>query len=234
MIILSSDFSWEKILIGAEEYTFLLEIVLRTFIMFIVIIVGLRTLGKRGVKQLSIFELVVIVGLGSSAGDPMLYKEVGILSAVVVFAVVIASYSIITHFLAKFKFFEDLLEGKPSCLIDKGEFAIEDFAKENLGSDEFFAELRLKGISHLGQVDSAIVETSGEISVFYAKDEEVRFGLPIMINSLKEETQHFDKEAYYSCTFCGYTEKKKPDDSIVCKRCSKIKWVLSKNDLRVT
>jgi uncharacterized membrane protein YcaP (DUF421 family) len=41
----------------------------RTGIMFLVIIFGLRLLGKRGVKQLSVFELVVIIGLGSAAGD---------------------------------------------------------------------------------------------------------------------------------------------------------------------
>ena len=64
---------WSAILLGSEEWSFLPEVALRTLIMFIIIITGLRFMGKRGVKQLSVVELVVIIGLGSAAGDPMFY-----------------------------------------------------------------------------------------------------------------------------------------------------------------
>ena len=74
----SSGFDWKQLLLGSEECSFLPETILRTSIMFIVILIGLRLLGKRGVKQLSVFELVVIIGLGSAVGDPMFYKDGGI------------------------------------------------------------------------------------------------------------------------------------------------------------
>ncbi|WP_082498276.1 DUF421 domain-containing protein [Chryseobacterium sp. Leaf180] len=234
LYILTSDFSWQQFFFGSEDISFLIEIVLRTLIMFVTIIFGLRVLGKRGVKQLSIFELVVIVGLGSAAGDPMFYKEVGIVSSIMVFCVIIASYSLLTFLLAKFKKFEIILEGKPTCLISNGEFAITNFKKENLGNDEFFSELRLKGISHLGQIETAIEETSGDISVFYFKDEDVKFGLPIMIDSLKNHTRIFEKDTHYSCSFCGFTEKKDHGDNFICNKCSNSSWILSKNNLRVT
>jgi uncharacterized membrane protein YcaP (DUF421 family) len=117
--------------------------------MFLVIIFGLRLLGKRGVKQLSVFELVVIIGLGSAAGDPMFYKDVGIMPAIVVFTMIISLYTIITYFIGKSKKFEKLVEGKPICLIQDGVFCIDDFRKESLGEDEFFAELRLKAFHNL-------------------------------------------------------------------------------------
>lgn len=97
------DFTLKEFLMGSEEWTFLLEIVLRTMIMFLTIIIGLRILGKRGVKQLSVFELVVIIGLGSAAGDPMFYKEVGIASSIIVFLVIICFYSILTYLIGRFK-----------------------------------------------------------------------------------------------------------------------------------
>jgi uncharacterized membrane protein YcaP (DUF421 family) len=75
-MLLSID--WGAFFIGSEDWEFLFEIGLRTFFMYIIILFGLRLLGKRGVKQLSIFELVVIISLGSAAGDPMFYKEVGL------------------------------------------------------------------------------------------------------------------------------------------------------------
>lgn len=226
--------SWKELFFGAEDWTFLLEVVLRTVIMFVVIIAGLRFLGKRGVKQLSIFELVVIIGLGSAAGDPMFYKEVGIFSSFIVFAVIIVLYSTITKLIGRFKKFENLLEGKPICLIDHGVFSVENFKKENLGSDEFFAELRLKGVSHLGQIEYAIEETSGEISVFFLNDEEVKYGLPVMLGCLKLSSPLISTSGYYSCTFCGYTEKKYEGIGGECPNCTHTKWVQASNKKRIT
>ena len=202
--------------------------------MFLTIIIGLRMLGKRGVKQLSLFELVVIIGLGSAAGDPMFYKEVGIISSITVFVLIVLMYTLITYLIGKSKKFETLLEGKSICLIENGEFSIKNFKKENLGSDEFFAELRLKGISQLGQIEQAIEEVSGEISVFYFEDDEVKYGLSIMPDSLKGAIKYIQEEGYYSCTFCGHTEKKHIGKAGNCVKCKKDKWVPSSNRKRIT
>lgn len=228
------SFSWKELFLGTEDWPFLLEIVLRTIIMFLTIIVGLRVLGKRGVKQLSIFELVVIIGLGSAAGDPMFYREVGIVSSIIVFIVIIILYSTATKLIGRFKKIENLLEGKAMCLIENGVFAIDNFKKENLGSDEFFAELRLRGISHLGQIEFAIEEVSGEISVFFFEDDQVKFGLPIMLHSLENPLRNIFEKDHYSCTFCGYTEVKSEGNAGSCKNCGKHNWVKASNKLRIT
>ncbi|MDP9959722.1 DUF421 domain-containing protein [Chryseobacterium lathyri] len=228
------ELNWKELFLGHEEWSFLLEIILRTAIMFLAIIVGLRILGKRGVKQLSIFELVVIIGLGSAAGDPMFNKDVGIISSILVFIVIILLYSIVTYFIGRSEKFEKLVEGSSICLIKDGEFAIENFKKENLGSDEFFAELRLKGISQLGQIETAIEEISGEISVFYYEDKDVKHGLPIMPESLKERLKNIKKEGYYSCTFCGHTEYKSVGNAGNCPKCKKSEWIEASNRKRIT
>jgi uncharacterized membrane protein YcaP (DUF421 family) len=219
---------------GHEEWSFILEIILRTAIMFLTIIIGLRVLGKRGVKQLSIFELVVIIGLGSAAGDPMFNKDVGIVSSIIVFIVIIFLYTIVTYFIAKNKKFEQLIEGKPICLIQNGESSIDNFKKENLGSDEFFAELRLRGISQLGQIETAIEESSGEISVFFFEEERVKYGLPIMPDSLDQPLKIIMQKDYYSCTFCGHTEEKQIGDTGACKKCKRDEWICSSNKKRIT
>ncbi|TXF77543.1 DUF421 domain-containing protein [Chryseobacterium sp.] len=225
---------WTNVFMGAEDATFLAEVLVRTVIMFLIIIVGLRFLGKRGVKQLSVFELVVIIGLGSAAGDPMFYKDVGILSSLLVFIIIIALYAVLTYILGKSKKFENYLEGKPVCLIQDGIFAVDNFRKENLGSDEFFSELRLKGVSHLGQIETAIEETSGDISVFFFKDEEVRYGLPVMPHTLDHPLKHVDERDYYSCVFCGFTEEKTNGPAGTCKNCGRKHWVKASNKVRIT
>lgn len=229
----SSGFDWKQLMLGSEEWSFLPETISRTSIMFIIILTGLRLLGKRGVKQLSVFELVVIIGLGSATGDPMFYKDVGILPAFIVFIMIVVFYTIITYIIGKNKKFEILIEGQPVCLIKHGRFLIDNFKKEILGEDEFFAELRMQSVSQLGQIEEAIIESSGNISIFYYPDEEVKYGLPIMIGTISVSHYKIFAPDYYSCTFCGYTDQLKPTERFICPTCKKEKWVKSNNKKRI-
>lgn len=226
-------FHWKDIFIGEHDLKFLVETFVRTTIMFIIMLVALRLLGKRGVKQLSVFELVVIIGLGSAAGDPMFYKEVGILPAVTVFVVIIGLYSLITVLVVKSRHVETLVEGQPICLMEKGCFNVHNYKKQMLADDEFFAELRLRNVSQLGQVKIAIIETSGEISVFFYEDEEVSYGLPILPKEFEKKLKVVTEEAMYSCAFCGFTEKIQPVPQHTCKNCEKDTWVRSVNERRI-
>ena len=231
--ILQTSVNWEQVLIGDEDWSFLWEIILRTIIMTILIVLALRLLGKRGVKQLSVFELVVIISFGSAAGDPMIYKEIGVITAALVFTVIISVYKLITYLIGRYKAVEDIMEGKPMCLIRDGKFEINNFKKEALGSQELLSELRLKGVSQLGQVENVIEEVSGELSVFFFPDAEVKYGLPIMPDALKRTTNQINKEGYYSCNFCGYTEIKTPGNISACPVCKTVEWMPSSDKRRV-
>ncbi len=234
LVLVSTGFTFKQLMFGKEDWGFLPETMLRTLLMFIVILIGLRLLGKRGVKQLSVFELVVIIGLGSAAGDPMFYKDVGLLPALIVFSMVVILYSLLTWLIGTNKKFELLVEGKPVYLIKNGKFSIDNFKKEILGEDEFFAELRMQGVSQLGQIEEAIIETSGSISIFYYPDEEVKYGLPIMPKSLEVNFQKIHDADYYSCAFCGHTELLKPATKYTCPSCRKWKWIKASNKKRIT
>jgi len=221
---------FEALLLGAEPASFLLEVGLRTFIMFVFILLALRVSGKRGVKQLSVFELVVIIGLGSAAGDPMFYKEVGILPALLVFSVVVGLYRFTTWLTTRSKAIEHVIEGKPLYFIREGKFAIDDFDREDLSQDEFFAELRSLHVEHLGQVKSAVMETSGVISILFYPDNEVKPGLPIFPDEYGKKSEVITKPGLYSCAICGYTAKLK--GSSKCEVCGKKEWVLALNTIR--
>ncbi len=227
------DIDWNQILVGEENWRFMLEISFRTFTMFLIILIGLRLLGKRGVRQLSVFELVVIISLGSAAGDPMFYKEVGLLVPVIVFTVIVGSYRLTTFLMAKSEKFDDLVEGTSTYLIEDGEFNIADFGKEGLAKDEFFSELRQQGVSHLGQIDAAILETSGTLSIYFYPDEEVKPGLPILPRLFCETLNKITEPGIYACRFCGNTEKLKPTNQHKCKKCKYTEWVKAINVKRV-
>lgn len=228
-----SGFDWETMLRGSEDWNFHWEIILRTFVMFVVILCALSILGKRGVKQLSVFELVIIIGFGSAAGDPMFYKDVGLVNAIVVLASIVIFYKITTHLVFKNSKIEQLVEGKAICLVNEGKFSIVNFNKETLGYDEFFAEMRLKSVSHLGQVEKAILEVSGEVSLYFYTDDEVRHGLPILPDLYAEKNHSILSPGIYSCSFCGFTEKIEPTQKHICPECHKDEWVKSIDKKRI-
>lgn len=225
--------NFETILIGDNDWSFIPEIMLRTLIMYLIVLLSLRVLGKRGVKQLSVFELVVIISLGSAAGDPMFYQEVGILSALAVFFVIVIAYKATSYLVGKSKKIEKLLEGSCTCLIEDGKFSIHNFKKESLAQDEFFSELRLKSVSHLGQVKLAIIETSGSVSVFFYKDDEVKMGLPILPSLFNRKSDSVSTNGLYACCFCGHVQQLNASKA-VCNVCKKDEWVEAIDEKRIT
>jgi len=223
---------WQALLFGTETAEFLVEVFLRSFMMFCLILIGLSASGKRGIKQLSIFELVIIIGLGSAAGDPMFYKDVGIVPAIMVFVVVVSLYRLVTWLSGKSKRFERLVEGSPIYLVREGRFAISDFKKEDLSQDEFFAELRVANVEHLGQVKTAVMETSGIISLLFYPEDEVKYGLPLYPDLYKKKSRGIGVEGLYACAYCGNTQQLK--GASCCERCEREEWVPAMNTKRIS
>jgi uncharacterized membrane protein YcaP (DUF421 family) len=125
-----------------------------------------------------------------------------------------------------------LIEGKPVYLVREGKFAIEEFGKEAVSQDEFFAELRMNSVEHLGQVKTAILETSGEISVYYYPDQEVRYGLPLLPDYYDNQSSLIVERGIYACTFCGNTCELNPGVA-TCQVCSKDVWISAMKTIRI-
>ncbi len=226
-------FEWERFLMNDLPWHFLLEVAVRSAIMFILLLFTLKLTGKRGVRQLSVFETVIIIALGSAAGDPMFYEDVGIIPAVTVFLAIILLYRLVTWFTGINKRFEEFIEGKTECIISNGTFNLASFEKESLAQDEFFSELRMQSVEHLGQVKSAYLETNGQVSIYYFEDAEVNHGLPIIPHLFNEKSKLIVDDGIYSCTFCGNTESQKRGVA-VCKVCKKKEWVAAIKSRRVS
>ncbi len=223
---------WNRIFMNDHPASFLLEVAFRSVMMSIIILVTLRASGKRGIKQLSIFELVLIIGLGSAAGDPMFYEDVGIVPALVVFTVVISLYLLITRLTDKFTWVERILEGEPSYLVKNGAIIVDAFDKSSLSQDEFFAGLRALNVEHLGQVRTALIETSGTLSVLFYSDEETKPGLPIFPEPLSHKIRLITVPGNYACSKCGYITWLSKNNN--CPDCECGEWVLPLQTKRVS
>ncbi|MEJ5961875.1 DUF421 domain-containing protein [Pedobacter immunditicola] len=228
------EVDWHRILFNDEPYSFFLEILFRTPLMFLAVVIILRFTGKRGVQQLSIFEMVMIITLGSAAGDSMFYKDVGLFHAVAVFVIILGIYRLIIMLITKYEKVELLLEGKPMYIIKHGKLSLKSVNGQNLGSDEFFGELRSHNIEHLGQIRYAILEDTGRISVFYFPDDEVLPGLPILPDDYNKKQQQITKPGLYACAKCGSIYPMEITDLVVCENCEHNEWVEALDRRRIT
>lgn len=230
-IFIPLDF--RKIFIGDLSFGFAAEIIIRTLLMFSMVLLVLRLTGKKGVRQLSIFEVAIIIAMGSAAGDPMFTKEAAIFVSLIVFAAIIILYRLITFLASKSEQFEKVIEGEPLYVIEEGRFILLDDQSHTFAKDEFFAEMRQESIEHLGQIKTAILETNGKISFYYYPDEEVQYGLPIQPKKYDQRSVQIPSPGIYACTYCGTTEKLEKDPAH-CPSCERNEWVKAINPTRIT
>lgn len=218
-------FDWHRIFFSDQDYSFFFEILFRTPIMFLAVVLVLRFTGKRGVQQLSIFEMVMIITLGSAAGDSMFYDDVGIFHALAVFVLVLAVYRIIIWLITKFEWFELLMEGKPIYIIRDGKMCLDELNNKELGSDEFFGALRSQHVDQMGQVKCAVLEDTGSLSIFYFPDEDVLPGLPILPDEYESKSKIITKAGLYACAKCARTYELAPAVNLPCETCHNLEWV---------
>lgn len=224
-----TDNSLYKILFDGASPNLLVEIILRTFIMFLLILIILRISGRRGVRQLTLFEVAIILGLGSAAGDPMFQEDLPIFHAILVFLTVILLYKGITWLTAKFSIVNRIMEGEPFVVVRDGEFAVTDENISSFSKMEFFAELRNSSIEHLGQVRLAVLETDGSMSILRFDDSEVKFGLPLFPDDYKEIVPSVNIHGPYACMYCGKVLEQVNLD-FTCPVCHKKKWTKAINN----
>ncbi|MEO7444568.1 MAG: YetF domain-containing protein [Ferruginibacter sp.] len=230
------DIDWKAILMGESKWDFLLEVALRSFFMYIIILVSLRVLGRRSINQLSVFELGVIIGLGSAAGDPTLYAEVGILPGLVVFITIVFLYRIMAWLINSSEKIEKILEGEPIYLIRKGEMDFDNFKSQPIAMDEFYSLLRQQNIVHLGQVEFAILETNGTVSTVFYDDEKVKPGLPILPHLYEKTSCEVPAKGIYACASCGHTHHfhSPTVEATFCSVCNHKKWLEASDKKRVS
>ena len=226
-------FDWHRMLFSAEAPPlFLLEVALRCVVTYLMLLGALRVTGRRGVRQLSIFEMSILLSLGSAAGDTMLYDNTSVLSAAVVFIMVSILYVLFGRLTAKFPRFSDWLEGKPVLLVEDGRLCLANFAKLDLTRKELFGELRQQQVEHLGQVRRAYIEDTGGFSVFFYLNEDVRPGLPIFPER-ENEGQRAEAAGLYACAACGHTQHLAAGAGAACPVCRQEVWAPARTEPRV-
>ncbi len=227
-------FDWQRMALDKVPVEFLAEVALRSLYTFVLVFIFLKITGRRGVRQMSLFEVLIILTLGSAAGDVAFYDDVPLLPVLVVFITLALLYRGIMWLMGHSEKLEDLLEGKPIVVVEEGQLAWEKLHAENMTEFEFFMELRVNSVEQLGQVRLAILETNGQISVFYYPDEEVRGGVVYPAYPLCRALHHDSAGGIYACVRCSIVMAMQAGEKRICSRCANAEWSKASRAKRLT
>ena len=205
--------------------TFLLEVAFRCVATYIVLLGALRVTGRRGVRQLSIFELSIILALGSAAGDTMFYHDTPLLPALIVFVMVSGLYWLFNRLTEWFPRFGDWLEGRPVLLVEDGRINTKNLNNINLTQKELFGELRQQQVEHLGQVRRAYMEATGDLSTYFFAPNAATPGLPIWPELLAAAQRRVEAAGSHACCTCGHVQELARGEVATCPECQGQGWV---------
>lgn len=218
-------FDLQRMLIGDEPPLFLLEIVVRTVIVYVYALLLLRWLGSRTVGQLSTVEFLLVIALGSAVGDAMFYPDVPLVHALLVVTVVVLANKGLDMLIARSKRAERVLDGAAEEVIRDGVICKPFLSSTAMGTSELFQELREHGIEHLGQVARAYVEADGALTVFRQRRDLP--GLPIAPPWDIEEPVGAD-EGMLACLRCGTIVQQLGP----CPHCGHRHWTAAREEMR--
>lgn len=138
---------------------------IRTVILYLLIITGVRLMGKRQVGELEPSELVVSLLIADLAAVPMQDFGIPLLTGIIPIFALLSLTMIFSVLTMKNTRFRILMCGKPSIVVKNGMLDQREMQRNRYTVDELFEELRMKGYTDLTRIKYAILETNGQLSV---------------------------------------------------------------------
>ncbi len=141
------------------------NIFLKTIIIYFFLLIAVRLMGKKEIGQMQPVELVAIIIIADVASVPMQNVGTPIIQGIVPIFALLTVELVLSYLNIKSDFFHKLISGKPSILISKGKVLQKNLKKQRYTIDGLIEQLRMSGYPDIRDVDYAILETSGQMSV---------------------------------------------------------------------
>jgi len=214
----------QRILFGNAPPEFLLEVLLRSTLIYLVLLIIVRLLGKRMKGQLTITEMAVMITLGAIISAPMQVPDRGIFQAALVLVVIMLLQQGLTWLGIKSRRVEVLTQGRMKLLVKDGVVQLKDLKEVQISRQELFAMIREKVIFHLGKIDRLYMEACGVVSIYTSKDTVNRPGLPVFPPGDKSilSEQQKAKDEINACTNCGQLQP--VSTGTACSNCNMNNW----------
>ncbi len=143
----------------------MVTIIIRTLLIYVILIGTMRIMGKRQLGELEISDLVTTLLLSEIAAMPIENQEIPVMYAVIPIITLLTLEVILSVILMKCPKLKNLASARPNIIISKGKLNQRELTKIRISLDELISELRQSNISDISEVEYAILEQNGKITV---------------------------------------------------------------------
>lgn len=141
------------------------EILLRVLIVYLIVLAGMRLLGKREIAQLSVIDFVLVLLIANAVQNAMVGEDTSVIGGIVAAAALFGINFVMRWVILRNKRINRLLEGEPVMLIYKGKIQTKNLRRVQITDDELMAVVREHGVAGPEDVDLAMLEVNGSISI---------------------------------------------------------------------
>lgn len=185
--------------------------VLRTVLLYIVVIFAVRIMGKRQISELQTSELVVTLLISDIASIPMQNTDQTMLSGIIPIFVLLVCEIFVSLFMMKSNKFRKIICGKPVIVINNGEIDQKAMTDLRMSTEDLFEELRQKDVFDIQEVSFAIIETNGKMSILKKPSCDTvkagQLGVQTKDNGMQAVIVSDGEIADSSMQFCSLTKK---------------------------
>jgi uncharacterized membrane protein YcaP (DUF421 family) len=218
-------YDYIRILFGEVPLHFYIEVAFRLAIMYLLLIVSMRIMGKRMSSQLSRNEMAAVASLAAAVGIPLMNPDKGILPAVVIAGVIITYQILVAKRAARNVKFESLTQDRLDILVEDGVLQLEAMLAARISRERIFAQFRNEGISHLGMVKRLYFEAGGAFSLLEATEAIPGLSVVPEWDTDMESDLHI-KLLNEVCYDCGNMDSKEDaKGKRCCSNCGNSHWV---------
>ena len=139
-------------------------VLIRTIILYSLVILVMRLMGKRQIGELQPYEFVITIMISDLAALPMQDTRLPLILGIIPIITLLFIKTILTQLQLKSQLARKILEGEPVILVHKGKINMKALSKQQINLDELMEELRLAGYFDLHEVEYAILENNGQLS----------------------------------------------------------------------
>lgn len=158
-----------------------LNMCLKTILLYFLIVLAYRIMGKKEVGELSIIDLIVTILIAELAAICIEdYKSSILVSIIPIISLVIIQI-LLSYVTLKNNKIRNFIDGRPSVVIKAGKICFKQMKKLRYSLDDLISQLREKGIKSIEEVDYAVLENSGTLSVFQKTKD---YPLPIILDGI--------------------------------------------------
>ncbi|MDD4562910.1 MAG: DUF421 domain-containing protein [Syntrophomonadaceae bacterium] len=143
----------------------MLLVIIRTLILYATTVLLLRVMGKRQIGQLQPYELVVIIMISELAAIPMQNTGIPLLSGLIPIFILVAAQVTLSYISLKSERARGVICGTPSIVIENSRIVEDELRRLRLNLNDLLEQLRLKNVADISDVEYAILETGGQLSV---------------------------------------------------------------------